>query len=339
MKKKTRILYLGNKFFAFKKVKSVLETLEPLLAEFCEIKTASDKKNQVLRFLDMLWHFFRFGLSTDKIIIDVYSTLAFEFAFILGLLAHLFRKPYILFLHGGNLPERFNKSPQKVKWLFGRAQCIIAPSYYLADFFNKKGFQVQVIPNIIPLLDYPYKERKSIRPRILALRGFGTPYNPLMTLKAIHLLKDQVQDLKLLMLGNTEEYHYAAVRQFIQDHQLENIVEVRSKMPKKDWIALSKEYDIMVSNPMIDNTPVSLLEGMALGMCVVSTKVGGVPYLVSEKECALVDSDDATGLSQAILKILQDEDYAQQLSENGRRKAEAFDGENVRPLWENLLGR
>lgn len=332
-----KVLYLGNKFFAYKKVKSVLETLEPLLGEFCEVKTASDQKNQGLRFVDMVFHFFRYGLGSDKIIIDVYSTLAFQYAFILGTLAHIFGKPYVLFLHGGNLPYRFEQSPIKVKWLFSRAQHIIAPSHYLAEFFDQQGFQVQVIPNIIPLADYPYQKRKTIRPRILALRGFGKPYNPLMTLKAIHLLKDQVQGLKILMLGNPEEAHYADVMQFIQDYQLEEIVEVRSKMPKKEWIALSKDYDIMVSNPVIDNTPISLIEGMALGICVVSTKVGGVPYLVTEKECALVDSDDAAGLTKAVLKIIQDVNYAQQLSRNGRKKAGEFDWNNIRPMWEKIL--
>lgn len=323
----------------YKKVKSVLETLEPMLGEFCKIKTSSDKRSQAIRFLDMVYHFFRYGLTSDKIIIDVYSTLAFEFAFVLGSLSRFFKKPYILFLHGGNLPCRFEQSPIKVKWLFSRAQHIIAPSPYLAEFFNQQGFQVKVIPNIIPLQEYPYQERKTIRPRILALRGFGKPYNPLMTLKAIKLLRDKVQGLQLLMLGNPEEVYYATVMQFIQDHQLKEIVEVRSKMPKKDWIAISKEYDIMVSNPVIDNTPVSLIEGMALGMCVVSTKVGGVPYLVSETECALVDTNDATGLSQAIFRVLQDAEYAQQLSRNGRKKAEEFDWENIRPQWEKLLNQ
>ncbi|WP_304518227.1 glycosyltransferase family 4 protein [Cecembia rubra] len=318
---------------------TAMESLEPLLAEFSDIKTASAKKNQLLRLFDMIGHFFRDGLSSDKIIIDVYSTLAFQFAFILGMLSHIFGKPYILVLRGGNLSYRFEQSPKKVKWLFGRAQHMIAPSHYLAEFFIKQGFHVQVIPNIIPLHEYPYKERIAIRPKILALRGFGKPYNPLMTLKAICLLKDQVENLKLLMLGNPEEAHYLEVMQFIEDHRLAGIVEVKPKMPKNEWIALSKDYDIMVSNPVIDNTPISLIEGMALGMCVVSTKVGGVPYLVSEKVCALVESDDATGLSEAILSILQDAEYAQQLSRNGRAKAQAFDWENVRPLWENLLGR
>lgn len=314
-----------------------MESLEPLLAELSDIKTASGKKNQLLRFFDIIVHFFRDGLSSDKIIIDVYSTAAFQFAFILGMLSHLFRKPFILFLRGGNLPYRFEQSPIKVKWLFSRAQHIIAPSHYLAEFFRKQGFQVEIIPNIIPLEEYLFQERKQIRPRILALRGFGKPYNPLMTLKAVNLIKDQVKELKVLMLGNPEEPHYQEVMEYIRDNQLCSIVELKSKMPKKEWITLSKDYDIMVSNPVIDNTPVSLIEGMALGMCVISTKVGGVPYLVSEKECMLIESDDAEGLAEAILEVIQNPGLAHQLSNNGRKKAEEFDWKQVKPLWERVL--
>lgn len=315
----------------------MLETLEPLLGEFCQIKTASGKRNQVFRFLDMLYHFFRFGLSADKIIIDVYSTLAFNFAYALGKLCQIFGKPYILFLHGGNLPDKYKRSPKKVKTIFSKAHSIIAPSPYLAEFFRKQGFQVEIIPNIIPLEEYLFQERKQIRPRILALRGFGKPYNPLMTLKAVNLIKDQVKELKVLMLGNPEEPHYSEVIDYIRENKLENIVEVKSKMPKKEWITLSKDYDIMVSNPVIDNTPVSLIEGMALGMCVISTKVGGVPYLVSEKECMLIESDDAEGLAKAIMEVIHRPDLAKQLSNNGRMKAEEFDWGIVRHKWKALL--
>lgn len=332
-----KVLYLGNKFYSYKKVKSVLETLEPLLKEICILRTASNKKNQFFRGIDLLFHFFRYGLSSDKIVIDVYSTLAFQFAFILGFLSRLLNIPYILFLHGGNLPHRFQKSKFKVKWLFDNATHIIAPSYYLSEFFGKEGFRVHVIPNFIEIQEYPFKERKMVSPRLLYVRGFGKPYNPLMTLKAIQILSSKIPNLKLLMLGNPDEYYFEDVLSYINDHKLSNIVEVRHKMEKNKWIALSKEYDIMISNPVIDNTPVSVLEGMALGLCVISTNVGGVPYIAPNGECALVGSDDFNGLSKSILEIIKNQDYAYQLSLNGRKKAEEFDWENIMPLWKKLL--
>lgn len=314
-----------------------METLEPLLGEFCDMKTASGKENQMLRLTEMIYNFFRYGIKSDKIIIDVYSTLAFQFALILGMVSHIFGKHYILYLRGGNLPYRYKKNPRIVAWLFGRAHHIIAPSHYLAAFFRDKGFNVQIIPNIIELKEYPYYERKHIRPRLLSLRGFGKPYNPLMTLSAINQLKNKYTDIKLLMLGNEDEHFCKDVLQFIQDNKLQPFVEIRPKMPKKDWITLSRDYDILVSNPVIDNTPVSLIEGMALGMCVVSTNVGGVPYLVTDKECGLVASNDHEALADKIAEILTNPEYANQLSMNGRKKAEEFDWGHVKPLWEEVL--
>lgn len=332
-----KVLYLGNKIFAYKGIKSVMETLEPLLRDFCKIRTASGFENQILRLGDMLYHFFRYGLRADIIILDVYATRAFYFAFVLGALSSIFGKKYILFLHGGNLPSRFYQSTKSVTWLFSRAYQIIAPSPYLAEFFKSKGFTVIVIPNIIPLEDYPFKERRDIKPSIMAIRGFGRPYNPLMTLEAIHFLKEKVPALKLLMLGNPDEYYYSEVHGFVQDHSLVNQVEIRSKMPKKHWIDLSREYDIMVSNPIVDNTPVSLIEGMALGMCVISAKVGGVPHLVSDNECIMIDSGDSEALSKAILYLMNNPEHANRISRNGRERAEQFDWSMVKDQWKKVL--
>jgi glycosyltransferase involved in cell wall biosynthesis len=332
-----KILYLGNKFGKHKKVKSVLETLEPLFAEFSHIKTASYQQNIILRFLDMLYYFIRYGITANKIIIDVYSTLAFNFAFILSLLSILLNKKYILFLHGGNLPERYQQDPQRVRFIFSRAYKIIAPSHYLAHFFQSEGFHIEVIPNIISLKDYTFRERKYIQPKLLAIRGFGKPYNPLLTLKAINILKDRLADIKLTMLGNKDEYYYQEVIEYIEQNSLQAIVDIMPKMPREKWITLSSNYDIMISNPIVDNTPVSLIEGMALGMCVISTKVGGVPYLVSDKEVVMIDSDQPQQLSDAILGLLNNPELAHNLSINGRKKAEEFDWLCVKKQWINIL--
>lgn len=333
----TKILYLGNKFGKYKKVKSVLETLEPLFAEFSHIRTASGQQNIILRFLDMLYHFIRYGITADKIIIDVYSTLAFNFAFILSLLSILLNKKYILFLHGGNLPERYQQDPKRVRFIFIRAYKIIAPSHYLAHFFQSEGFHIEVIPNIIALKDYTFQERKYLKPKLLAIRGFGKPYNPLLTLKAVSLLREQLADVKLTMLGNRDEYYYPEVIQYIEQNYLQNIVDIVPKMPREEWIRLSSNYDIMISNPIVDNTPVSLIEGMALGLCVISTNIGGVPYLVGDKEVVMIDSNQPQQLSDAILNLLNNPELAHNLSINGRKKAEEFDWLCVKKRWINIL--
>ncbi|MCU0448296.1 MAG: glycosyltransferase family 4 protein [Bernardetiaceae bacterium] len=332
-----RLLYLGDKLSKHTRTKGVIENLAPLLAEFCEIKTASDKKAPMVRALDFIGHFFWYGLRSDRIMIDTYSTRAFYYAFFMGLLCWFFGKPYFLFLHGGNLPARYARNPRLVHFLFARARALVAPSAYLCQFFQAQGYGITLIPNHLALNEYPFKQRAEIYPKLLNIRGLGKPYNPLMTLKAVALLKPKVPGLQLGLVGEPSEHYYPEVMAFIAQHHLADTVRLLRRMPQKDWIELAHTFDIMVSTPDIDNTPVSLLEGLALGMCVVSTRVGGVPYLVTDRETVLVESNDHEQLARQIEQLLQDPARCRALSCNGRQKAEQFTWANIKPGWVKLL--
>jgi glycosyltransferase involved in cell wall biosynthesis len=102
-----------------------------------------------------------------------------------------------------------------------------------------------------------------------------------------------------------------------------------------EWMNRS---DILLNTPRIDNTPVSILEAMACGVCIVSTNVGGIPYLIAD-ECdgLLVPDNDAMAMATAVRRLLGEEGVAGRLSRNGRLKVEQFDWLNILPRWEKLL--
>jgi glycosyltransferase involved in cell wall biosynthesis len=77
---------------------------------------------------------------------------------------------------------------------------------------------------------------------------------------------------------------------------------------------------------------------MACGLCVVSTNVGGIPYLLEhEQDTLLVPSDDPAAMATAVRRLLTEPDLAERLSRNARQKAEQFDWSIVLPQWEALL--
>ena len=55
------------------------------------------------------------------------------------------------------------------------------------------------------------------------------------------------------------------------------------KLSKQEWRDLSKDYNVFINTTNFDNTPVSVIEAMALGIPVVSTNVGGLPFLITDK--------------------------------------------------------
>ena len=96
--------------------------------------------------------------------------------------------------------------------------------------------------------------------------------------------------------------------------------------------------DIFLNTTNVDNTPVSVIEAMACGLCIVNTKAGGLPYLVDdEQDGLLVQPNDAKAMAAAVGRILREPGLAERLSRNARAKAEQFDWSVILPRWEQLL--
>jgi glycosyltransferase involved in cell wall biosynthesis len=94
-------------------------------------------------------------------------------------------------------------------------------------------------------------------------------------------------------------------------------------------------HDIFLNTNRIDNMPISVIEAAAFGLPIVATEVGGIPYLLTHGENALlVPDDDPEAMSKEVLRLLEEPGLAEQLSGNGRKLAEGFDWSHIIPLWE-----
>jgi glycosyltransferase involved in cell wall biosynthesis len=77
---------------------------------------------------------------------------------------------------------------------------------------------------------------------------------------------------------------------------------------------------------------------MACGLPVVSTNVGGLPYLVRTRvDALLVPADNAAAMTRAVVQLLDTPALAAALSAEARRAAAACDWSNQLPRWERLL--
>jgi glycosyltransferase involved in cell wall biosynthesis len=103
-------------------------------------------------------------------------------------------------------------------------------------------------------------------------------------------------------------------------------------------MGLSEQCNLFVNTANVDNTPVSVIEAMALGLPVVSTNVGGMPYLIEDrKEGLLVNPDDVEAMVKAIIEVQQNQDLVKTLTGNARQKVEQLDWEVVKHLWFEVL--
>src|SRR5690606_8905459 len=252
---------------------------------------ASSLYNMFFRLFDMIFKVIKYRNKIDFILIDTYSTLNFYYALIISQLGRWFNLPYIPVLRGGHLPHRLKTHPRLCRMLFGNAHVNVAPSRYLKDAFEGEGYaHVVYIPNTISIKDYPFKTRAFEHPKLLWVRSFSNSYNPSRAVEVLNALQATGLDASLCMVGLDADGTLKDVTALAEDLNVE--VTFTGKLPKQDWVRLAEDYNIFINTTTIDNTPVSVIEAMALGLPVVSTNVGGMPFLIKDKHHGLlVDSN------------------------------------------------
>ena len=115
-------------------------------------------------------------------------------------------------------------------------------------------------------------------------------------------------------------------------------VKFTGKLSKNEWTTLAKNYNIFINTTNFDNTPVSVIEAMALGLPVISTNVGGLSYLIDDqKDGLLVPKNDSDAFVKAINRLIEHPELAQQLSIAARKKVGKFDWEVVKEKWHDVL--
>lgn len=335
-----RILYLGNDLSRSSKYHSAYATLKSnLIKEGYTVYTASSKENQLLRLFDMLLHIVKYRNKIDYVLIDTFSTNAFYFSFLCAQLARCYQLKYIPILHGGNLPQRIENSVFLSNLIFKNSYKNVAPSNYLKKAFQKKGYPSILIPNSIAIDSYFYKERSVLAPKLLYVRAFANIYNPTMAIEVFKKLLETEPSAELCMVGPDRDGTLATVLEEIKQNNLEEKVKITGVLPKEEWHQLSVDYDIFINTTNVDNTPVSLIEAMALGMPIVSTNVGGIPYLMEDgSDGILVNPNSVTEMYDGIVSLLEDSSKANLFSKNGRAKATQLDWSFVSQEWKKVLG-
>ena len=278
-----------------------------------------------------------FTANYDLVLIDTYSTSNFWYAIWSARLCKLRNKPYIFLLHGGKLPQRLEKSNKNTLKLFKNAKANVVPSQFLMQELKVFQFSnLMCIHNFIDLEEYPFIKREHIKPRLLWVRAFHKIYNPFLAIKAFEKLQVLYPKATLCMVGPEKDGSLAKVRDYILEKKL--AVQLTGKLSKKEWRELSKEYDIFLNTTRVDNTPVSILEAMALGLPIVSTKVGGIPYILENgKNASLIREPNPDVLMEALQNILMNPEKAIEMANKSREKVEVYDWAHIRHQWINLL--
>ena len=303
------------------------------------VTSASASTNRYVRLLDIIRTILRQRNGADLMLLQVFGGPSFVVEDAASWLAKRFRIPIIMVLRGGAMPDFMRKHPRWNRRVLNRAASLVAPSEYLKEAIRPFGFEAEVIPNVINVHQYPYRNRTKLQPRLLWMRAFHPIYNPQMAIRAFERLAAAYPDASMVMAGE-EKGLGPECQDLVRQLGLTNSIRFAGFLDMESKIREGSSADIYLNTNRIDNMPVSIVEAGAMGIPVVATAVGGVPYILEHEQTGLlVPDDDAESAAEAITRLLQDSDLAGRLSIGGRRLAEKSSWEEVKPRWTALFDR
>jgi len=247
-------------------------------------------------------------------------------------LARLLRKGLLVNYRGGLAREFFARSRSWALPLVRRAHRLVVPSGFLADVFGELGLAAEVIPNFVDLDRFRYRERDPLRPRFLVARSLEPLYNVGMAIEAFRCVVARHPEASLSVAGTgSEEARLSMLAARLSLKRVRFLGAVSpDAMPE-----VFEEHDVALNPTNADNMPVSVLEAMAAGLPVVSTRVGGVPWLVQDGSTGLlVDPGRPDQMGAAALRLLDDPDAARAMARRARASIEASALPRVRAAFE-----
>jgi glycosyltransferase involved in cell wall biosynthesis len=271
--------------------------------------------------------------------VDVYSGPAFYWAAAVCGLLRALGKPYVLTLHGGNLPAFSSRRHWLVHKLLGSADAVTSPSSYLSAEMRAFRHDIQVLPNAISLSQYPFVARDASDQRLVWIRAFHHIYEPQLAVRVVAELTARFPKLSLTMVGPDKgDGSLQSTQALARQLGVEDKIRFVGKVPKDEIAVWINSADIFLNTSTIDNSPVTVIEAMACGACVVTTEVGGIPYLCNHRVDAMLSPvSDVKAMASNISQLLSQPKLAQTLSRNSRSRVELMDWAAILPRWTSLL--
>lgn len=295
----------------------------------------------LFRLLPYLWRVWRVAGRVDVIHLMANSGWSWQlFAAPVIWLAWLRKTPVIVNYRGGEAREYLGSSARWVVPAMQRAAHLVVPSGYLQQVFGEFGLAAAVIPNIIDL--------QTFQPAPLTLdgdtfelvitRNLEPIYGLDTAIRAIARVREQEPGIRLKIAGSGPQRE--ELEHLVAELRLQDIVTFLGRLERTQIVDLYHSAHAALNPTRVDNMPNSVLEALACGLPVISTNVGGVPFIVQHGATALlVEPDNELAMAQAVIDLSRDSEMRERLREAGPREVARYAWTEVGPQWLALYDR
>lgn len=253
-------------------------------------------------------------------------------------LAHLRGVPVIVNYRGGEAAGFLERSSRLVTLSAARAAAVVVPSEFLRNIFQQYDIRVRVIPNIVDLsLFQPNLQQRNYEdgPHLVVARNLEPIYDVATAIHAFAVIRQEFPNARLSVAGTGPDRQ--RLEQLVRDLQVRSAVSFTGMLDRIQMRTLLSSADALLNPSTADNMPNSILEALASRVVVISTNVGGVPFMVENgKTALLVPPRDPAAMAMAGLRVLRDPALAERLRSAGLAEVRQYAWDQIRDLWLQL---
>lgn len=250
------------------------------------------------------------------------------------LIAKFFDKKVILNYRSGECRDHMERHGKIAIPIIKKVSKIVTPSGYLVDEFADFDLPAESVFNIVDFTQFEYKSRNKFQPKIIVARNLEKLYNIPASIRAFQIVQEKYPQAEMTIIGaGSEEPN---IKSLIVENKIEGIT-LTGRVERSVMGELYNQHDIFLNSSDIDNMPVSFLEAYACGLAVVSTNAGGIPYICQHEENGLlVKCNDHAGLAESMLRILDNPELGQSLTEKAKSECDKYTWSSVREGWQKV---
>jgi colanic acid/amylovoran biosynthesis glycosyltransferase len=198
---------------------------------------------------------------------------------------------------------------------------------FLRELFSERADRIHRVYNGLNLAEFGPANFSSDPPLIVAIgrlilkKGFAN------LIRACSLLVEHGRLFRCEIFGEGPLENQ--LRGQIEESGLKELVKLPGAKPQhelRERLAAANAF-VLSSVPEaeggMDNLPTVIMEAMATGLPIVSTRIGGIPEMVIDNETGfLLRPEDPPAVADAIEKVICDRSLGQRLGQAGRGRAQ-----------------
>lgn len=207
------------------------------------------------------------------------------------------------------------KAAWKAKHILWVSQSAV-DGYAFHKLFARKSSVLYNIIDIDRLLKKANSDTNQYCYDVVFLGSLIYPKNPHKLLEVCSILKSKKEDIKIAIIGTgdmkQEIFNIASEKELLNSISFLGF--------KNNPYKILKDAKCMIMTSRWEGTPMCALEGMALGVPLVTTPVDGLKKLIIDGENGFL-SDDNTVLARHVFDIVTNEVLHKMLSDNQIKKS------------------